>query len=246
MKKIVEVCSVLFCSSVVYGDVPEQIEGYGVRELEGVSIGVDVGYRNSNIKNRQYAKEFIFMNGGLSYIDDTAEQVKHSCWTPDVSLNVGYSHFFKNWYLGISGEVALGENNKKFVVLDEDFPTESKISGFSGAIKLKGGYYFKNWNTMICGIAGLRLRKAEMQYNYDNKAVSAKGSKAKLSSPLCIVGVGIERPIYKKLSFSAEYEYAWGKSRGTSSVNANNIPVCFYVKQSLEEHSFKIGIKYHI
>ena len=239
-------CTVLHCSPVVYGDISKQVEGYDVRELEGVSIGVDVGYRNSNLKNRQYAEEFIFGSGSLSLVGDTLVQIKHSRWTPEVSVNVGYSHFFENWYLGVSGEVALGENNKKFVVLDEGFSTESRISGFSGSIKFKGGYYFKDWNAVIYGIAGLRLRKAEMQYDYDNKTVSVKGSKAKLSSPLCVVGVGIERPIYKKLSFSAEYEYAWGKSRDTFSMNVNNIPVCFYVKQSLEEHSFKIGVKYHI
>lgn len=161
-------------------------------------------------------------------------------------LNVGYSYFCNSWYLGAAGEVSFGANGKKSVVLDEIFPTKSKISGFSTAIKLEGGYYFKDLNAVIYGIAGLKWRNVEMQYDYDDKTFFAIGSKAKLSTPLYTVGIGVERPIYKKLSVSAEYEYTWRNSKDTSKLKPNNIPICFYIKQRMREHGFKIGIKYHI
>lgn len=161
-------------------------------------------------------------------------------------MNIGYSYLHENWYLGAAGEFSFGENAKKFVIIDEGLLTKSKIFGFSSAFKLKSGYYFKDLNAVIYGIAGLKWRNVEIQYNYDEESVSAVGSKAKLTTPLYTVGIGIERPIYNKLSVSAEYEYTWRNSKGTSKLRPNEVPVCFYIKQRMREHSFKIGIKYHI
>ncbi len=182
----------------------------------------------------------------MSYTDDTSKVVKHKRCVADVSINVGYSYFYENWYLGVGGEVSFGKNGEKFVTFDEDYPTESKISGFSSEARLKGGYYFKDLNAVVYGIAGLKWRNVEMQYNFSYRTVSAIGSKAKLSTPLYAVGIGIERPIYKKVSFSVEYEYIWRSSKDTSEVKPNGTPFRFYIKQRLKEHSFKVGIKYHI
>jgi len=239
-------CSALLCSPVVYGDVSKQIGEYGVGDLSGVTVGIDLGYSHFSLKNEQYAKGYDLAGVGESLFVDTSLLVKQKRCNTDVSVNVGYSHFHEKWYFGASGELSFGKNNKKSIVLDGIFPMKSKVSGFSGAFKLKGGYWFEDLNTVIYGIAGLKWRNVEVQYNYDDRIVSATGSKAKLSTPLYTVGIGIECPVYKKLSISAEYEYTWRNSKDTSTVGINGVSARFYIKQRVKEHSFKIGVKYHI
>ena len=246
MKKSALLCSALLCSPVVYGsNVSRQVEKCKVGDLKGITVGIDLGYSHSSLKNEQYARG-LSLGGGLSYPENTSEVVKQRRCCTNVSLNIGYTCFYDSWYFGAAGEIFFGANGKKSVVLDKVFPTKSKISGFSAAVKLKGGYYFEDLNTAIYGIAGLNWRNVEMQYNYDDKTISAIGSKAKLSTPLYTVGIGIERPIFKKLSISAEYEYTWRNSKDTSTVGINGVSARFYIKQRMNEHNFKIGIRYHI
>lgn len=246
MKKFALLCSAMLCSQVVYCDISKQIEEYVASDLEGITVGIDFGYSHSNLKNDQYAREFFSRGKEKNVHDDMSETVKKKRCNTDISLNVGYSCFYENWYFGAAGELSFGENTKKIAVLDEYFPTKSKISGFSTVFKLKGGYYFKDLNAVIYGIAGLKWRNAEMQYQFDDKAISAIGSKAKLSTPLYTVGIGIERPIYKKISVSAEYEHTWRNSKDISKLEHNSTHSYFYIKQRMKEHSFKIGIKYHV
>lgn len=211
-----------------------------------MTVGFDFGYSHSTLSNKQYAQEIFLAEENRIHYSDTSEIVKQKQCGVGVSINIGYSYFYENWYLGTVGEISFGENSKKFVVLDDYFPTKSKISGFSTAFKLKGGYYFKDLNAVIYGIAGLKWRNVEMQYNFDNSTVSAIGSKAKLSTPMYTLGIGIERPIYEKLSLSVEYEYSWRNSKDTSKLKPNDVPLSFYIKQRMKEHSFKVGMKYHI
>ena len=238
------VASLVFFCPLIYADVPQKVEEYGVKDLEGVVVGIGLGYSHLHLSNEQYAQKSTFANRSL--LNNTSLLIEQKRCVTDVLVGVGYSHFFKNWYFGISGEISFGKNNKKSVIFDGFFPTESKISGFSFSSKLKGGYYFKGLNVLVCGIAGLRWQNVEIQYNFDDGIISSVGSKAKLSMPLYTVGIGIERPIYKKLSFSTEYEYIWRNSKDISTVSAGTMPTRFYVKQRLRAHNFKIGIKYHL
>lgn len=224
------------------GDVAvENVQIKCTDALKGFTVGADLAYNYSEAKHDQ--NEAYLVVGGTRLPADKTFEVKHRRCNIDPSINVGYTHLYNNWYIGVAGEFSFGKDGKKYETYDEVFPTKSKISGFAGGIKVKGGYYIKDLKSAAYGIAGLKWRNVEMQYSHSNGAV---GSKAKLKSPLYVLGVGLERPIYKKLSVSAEYEYAWRNSNDTSVLGSPIGNAEFHIKQRLNDHSFKIGVKYHI
>ncbi len=230
-----------FFAPLVYGDGVQQL---GVNDLGGVVVGVDVGYSRSRVTNRQYLLRLPLY--GENILLDAFHGVSQRRHNVDMSVNIGYSYFIKNWCVGVFGEVCLGKNNRKFAVIEKYFPTESEISGFARAVKLKCGYFFKDWCTMVYGIGGLKFRNVNIRYKYDDQSTFSVGSRAKLSMPLYTLGVGVERPVFKKISVSAEYEYSWKHSKDVSRLNIKAQPFCFHIKQGFKEHSFKVGVKYHI
>ncbi len=125
----------------------------------------------------------------------------------------------------------------------------SKIAGVSYGVKFKGGYHFKGINSLIYGIVGLKWRDADFGFYMrrpELRRLVESNAKAKLKNPLFVLGFGVERPIYKKISLSAEYEYAWRNSTGEARENYRMYGAYAYAtaKQSLREHSVKVGLKY--
>lgn len=226
----------------------EQVKNSGVNALEGVTVGIDVVYSHSNVKNEQYDSYIQFVENGRGIKEKSfpLDSKKHKRCNIDPSINVGYSYFNNAWHVGIVGEISFGRNRSALVRISENYSTEAETAGFSSKVKVKGGYYFEDLKSVIYAIAGLKWRNVETQYKYTRDGITSVGSKAKLSHPLYVVGVGLETPVCKKLSVSAEYEYTWRNSRDNSTIRKDYKTNGFYVKQSLKEHNFKLGIKYHI
>ena len=224
-----------------------QIEEKGVNALEGVTVGVDAVYNHSDVKNEEYYVNVFLPSGDVGKVIPAAPTKQKRC-NIDPSINVGYSYFNDNWYIGVAGEISFGRNRKTYVKVAGPYSAEAETVGFSSKIKIKGGYYFDDLKSAIYLIAGLKWRNVETKYKYIDQSDGEihVGSKAKLSHPLYVVGVGVETPIYKKLSVSVEYEYAWRNSRDASVVNNDNFITKVGLKQSLKEHNFKLGVKYHI
>lgn len=223
-----------------------QIDNSGVAALKGVTVGIDAVYSHSDVKNEESYAHITLSNGSTGKVSTVNTKLRRCSIDP--SINVGYSYFNNNWYVGIAGEISFGRNRRKYVRTSKTISAEAETVGFSSKIKAKGGYYFSDLNSAIYLLAGLKWRNSEIQYraiNELNNEVSV-GSKAKLSHPLYVVGVGVETPIYEKLSVSAEYEYAWRNSNDVSKLKNANSTMKFGLKQSLREHNFKLGIKYHV
>ena len=228
--------------------------------LSGASIGFDLSYSHSHVNNHFYNYIYQVLPDYLPDIWaklDTNELVKSKRCNLDPSITFGYSFFRNNWYFGAVGEFSFGKSRKKSVPFGPYFNARFTTSGFSWGIKAVGGYYFKDLNTLIYGIAGLKWRNIETQIdysdrgscffnsNYDDGGVSFFGSKEKLPGPLFVLGTGIERSVYEKLSVFAEYEYTWRNSKDT--VVPKRIGTYkFRMKEHLKEHSFRLGVKYHI
>lgn len=216
--------------------------------LEGFTIGADLVYSHSEAKHNQLVSEFSWRNSGMKPVKNSIPgEIKHKRCNVDPSLNIGYAIFYNNWYIGAAGEISLGSGNKKNSLLHSNkttgnILTDTKISGVSGGIKIKGGYYLNNLKSVAYGIAGLKWKNINLRLNVDN----IFGSKAKLKKPSFAVGVGLERPIKKNLSVSAEWEHTWGNSNDRSDTSNANASTSLHTKQRLSEHDFKIGMKYYI
>jgi len=217
-----------------------------IKDLEGLFVGVDVAYNHSSVKNNETGG--VGMSGNRKEDVPSDELVKRErgrCFV-DPSINIGYSHFFGNWYLGLAGDVSFGKNSKEFIMTDIDEGYEAKIDGISYGVKVKGGYYVSKLDSVVYGIVGVKWREVSYRRRVDDQLFS----KAKLKNPSFLLGLGFERSVCKNLSLSAEYEYSWRNSSsntlwkiGDDSVNYN---VDYNVKQKLREHSLKVGFKYHI
>ena len=170
-----------------------------VKNLEGFFVGVDVAYNHSSVKNDETegVATLYSDNSRINISDNELVKSKRRRCHIDPSVNIGYSHFFNNWYVGLAGDVSFGKNNKSFVITDsaDDEGYESKISGVSYALKAKGGYYFRELNSVVYGIAGVKWREV----SYRRYASDRFSSKAKLKSPSFLLGLGFEKPICKKL-----------------------------------------------
>ena len=214
----------------------------GPEDLEGFFIGVDAAYSHSSVKNGN-ALQDTYINGQKEESEPgRIYKNKRSCIDPSVSI--GYGHFFNNWYLGLSGDVSFGKNGESYVVTDSSSKAgyEARIDGVSYEVKAKGGYYFSDFNSVIYGIAGLKWQNVSYRNFVDGKF----SSKAKLKTPIFVLGIGFERSVYKKLSFSAEYEYSWRSSSDQIRWERGYVNVITDMKQKLRGHTVKVGVKYHI
>lgn len=225
----------------VFADSDEDI-----KNLEGFFVGVDAAY--SCVSAKHDLSDSGFFDGNLRRPDGDLYTNKHKRVSFDPSINVGYLHGFGNWCAGLSVDVSFGGNKKRTFDMDRS-EGHSKIAGVSYGVKFKGGYHFKRINSLIYVIVGLKRRDADFGFNMrrsDIQAFVKSRTKAKLKSPLFVLGLGVERPIYKKISLSAEYEYAWRNSTGEARENYKKHGAYAYAtaKQSLREHSIKVGLKY--
>lgn len=235
----------------MFGAFPALAESSeGIKNLEGFFVGVDAVYRHAKVGHDVWDNGIIYPNR-KTWHDGEQYNAWHRCADLVPSVNVGYSYFCNNWYVGLSADVAFGKKTEGDITLSRA-NGHSKLGGISYGIKAKGGYYFEDLNSVIYGIAGVKWRNADFRVAMSNpllRKYETSSTSLKLNNPLFVVGVGIERPIYQKLSFSAEYEYAWRNSKGDALADyANgNLKVGTFAKtkQSLKEHSFKIGLKYH-
>lgn len=216
--------------------------------LSGTSISFNLAYDYLDIKHYFYRYDYtIFPDPwtGLWRKVDINELSKQKYRSINPAISFGYSFFKNNRYFGAVGELSFGKSRKKSVAMGPYFNAIFSTSGFSGGIKAMSGYYFNDINTLIYGIAGMKWRNIETQVNYDDGIVSFSGSKEKLACPLFVIGTGVERLICKKLSVFAEYEYIWRNSKGTAETKRLGI-YKFKMKEHFREHSFKLGVKYHI
>lgn len=209
-----------------------------VDTLKGFTIGADLVYSHSETKHNQFVSQYGRTNKSIP------GEIQHRRCNVDPSLNVGYAYFYNNWYIGAAGEISSGNENKKNSLFYSDKTTgdltaNTKISGFSGGIKIKGGYYLNDLKSVAYGIAGIKWRNIHLRSNVNG----VSGSKANLKKTSFAVGVGLERPIGKNLSVSAEWEHIWQNSSDRSNANASS---SLHTKQRLSEHDFKIGMKYYI
>lgn len=216
--------------------------------LSGSSIGFNLAYDCLYVKHDLYRCDYtVFPDPwtGLWRKEDRHILFKQKYCSINPSINFGYSFFKNNWYFGAVGELSFGKSRKKSAAISRYFNATFSTSGFSGGIKAMGGYYFNDINTLIYGIAGMKWRNIETQVNYDDGVVSFSGPKEKLACPLFIIGTGVESLICEKLSVFAEYEYTWRNSKGTAEAKRFGI-YKFKMKEHFKEHSFRLGVKYHI
>lgn len=222
-------------------DVVAAPEVQGADALKGFTVGADLAYNYSEAKHEGQSVS-INMPGLTPMSQGMSDQIKHRRCNIDPSINVGYTYVYNNWYMGVAGDISFGKKGKRDTAFGANTNAHTRISGFAGDIKLKGGYFVNDLKSAIYGIAGIKWRNVDYQFNVNGNS----GSKAKLKSPLFLVGLGFEKPIYKKLSVSAEYEYAWRNSKDNSSRTLSSGSWKCDVNQRLNDRSFKIGIKYHI
>ncbi|MBO7536828.1 MAG: outer membrane beta-barrel protein [Alphaproteobacteria bacterium] len=216
--------------------------------LKGFTIGADLVYSHSEAKHNEFVSEYSCPNEGVRTRGKSIPgEIQHERCNIDPSLNIGYSHLYNNWYIGATGEISLGSGNKKNSGFHSDkeagnATANTKISGFSGGIKIKGGYYLRDLKSVAYGIAGIKWKNIHLRFDVND----VSGSKACLRRPSFALGVGLEKPIGKNLSVSAEWEHTWRNSRDRSSVGNANATGSLHTKQWLSEHDFKIGMKYYI
>ncbi len=211
-------------------------------QLKGFTVGADLVYSHSKVKNEPKEVNATVSGYKFGINDFDAVEQRRSCVDP--SINIGYTYVHNNWYIGAAGEFSYGRDSKKTTELgNQGVSLDTEIGRTSYELKLKGGYYVSDLKSAVYGIAGIKWRNANLHFN----ANGAEGSKAKLKTPSYVIGAGIERPVYKKVSVSAEYEYAWRSSKDTSTVSTDYAATgSMCVDQRLKEHSFKVGVKYHI
>ena len=219
----------------------------GVDSLKGITIGVDLAYNYSSAKHDKLERSVNVPGVGTVVDRQKVDSiVKEARCNFDPSINIGYSYFNNNWYVGAAGEVSFGKRGSQVTDLGQGVTLETRISGFAGGIKAKGGYYIDQIKSVAYLTAGVKWRSVSLQQCVGE----SKGSKANLSTPLFALGVGIETPVYKKVSFSAEYEYAWRNSTDDSVTDiaylGDKAVVKMKADQHLHDNSFKVGFKYHI
>lgn len=208
--------------------------------LKGFTVGADLAYNYSKAKHDELVANF--NPSGVTGNGMSIGSIEHRRCNIDPSVNVGYTHLYNNWYMGAAGEISFGKKGKKDTAFDSNTGAHTQISGFSGGVKLKGGYFVKDFKAALYGIAGIKWRDVDCQFNINGNSTS----KAKLKRPLFVLGLGLEKPVYKKLSVSAEYEYAWRNSNDSADMNVSGGTWNCHMKQRLNDHSFKVGVKYHI
>ena len=243
----------LFGKTAVFADSGAEVENVanksvvrGINNLKGFFVGVDVAYNHSSATHAPvYAVVRDANDEQIIGSNELHSKYKHKRVRIDPSFNVGYSRFFNNWGVALAVDVSFGKSASQLVTVSKDpFDEgyEAKISGVSYAVKAKGGYCFSKLNSVVYGIAGVKWREVRFRnFLQDNFS-----SKAKLGSPSFLLGLGFEKPICKKLSVSAEYEYSWRNSSGSTRLSDVNFVTDVDVKQRLREHVLKIGVKYHI
>ena len=246
-----------FALPLLYVQAVEQVEKSKV--LTGASVGFSLLYSYSDLKSEPYRFSPHYSPGFLSHSrccfgSDLVDNHKFRLFAgrkqyykiaPAVSL--GYSFRRGNWYFGTVGEVSFGKNSKNYEVFNRKLSLESEISGFSGAFKFKGGYYFADPNILGYGIAGMKWRKVKTQFHYSGEEnLAFSGTKAELISPQWVLGFGAECPISKELSIFTEYEYAWRSSTDTDVMTGVKGVYEYQMKQKLKEHSFKLGVNYYM
>jgi len=222
----------------------------GTDFFEGFAVGVDAVYGHAEANHDVTDNGIIFQNGDVwKDVDLYSLPHKRSQIVP--SVNVGYSCFFKNWYVGVVADILLGRNKERTDTLSKA-NGHFKMNGISYGVKVKSGYYFEDLNSVIYGIAGIKWQNINFEVDMNNPEIhkcKVSSTRSRLKSPLFVLGVGAERPISKRLSLSAEYEYAWRNSKGevlTNYANGNlRVSAFAKTKQSLKEHSVKVGLKYH-
>lgn len=235
--------------SLFFVQASEQVDKSNI--LSGISIGLGLSYSDSYGENDLF-RFCIQPSPGIWKIYDKKLPLiqKTTRYNVDPSISFGYSFFKNNWYIGLIGEFSFDKSSKTYKALYSEMIAKSEISGFCSAFKLKGGYYFADLNTLICGLAGLKWRQQSIQIRFHclhNDTPDLYGSKAKLINPRWVLGLGIERPIYKKLSTFMQYEYSWRSSKNTDTTLAGpKGALKLKIKQQLKEHCFKLGINYHI
>lgn len=242
LKWIALLCPIL---SLTYA---QTTPNYAKNSLSGTSIGLNLAYNYSDIKHHFYRCDHtVFPDPwtGLWRKIDADELFKQKYHSIDPAISVGYSFLRNNWYLGMVGEVSFGKSRKRSEPINDYFYSVFSTSEFSQGIKVVGGYYFNDLNALVYGIAGLKWQNIETQVNYHGKKVDFLGYREKLTCPLFVIGTGIERLVCEKLSIFAEYEYTWRNSTNTPQTSRILI-YKFKMKEHFKEHSFRLGVKYHI
>lgn len=54
--------------------------------------------------------------------------------------------------------------------------------------------------------------------------------------------VGVEHPVFKKMSISAKYGYSWQYSNEVSRLNVNAQPFCFYTNRALKDTLSRLAL----
>ncbi len=215
-----------------------------IDNLKGFFVGVDAAYNHSILKNDETGGVYTLYASGKKRSVPGLGKTEGSLCRVGPSVNVGYSHFFGNYYLGLAGDVSFGNGRKSFVITDPDGGEgyETSIGGISYGLKAKGGYYLSGLKSVVYGITGVKWRDV----SYRRYGDARFSSKAELRSPSFLLGLGFERPVCNKLSLSAEYECSWRSSSDRAFWKGDRLSVDFDVKQKFREHALKIGVKYHM
>ena len=259
LKWIALLCPIL---SLTYA---QTTPNYAKNSLSGTSIGFNLAYNYSDVKHHFYRCDWRsksrYQEGIYEELwrgQDCDVPIKQKRCSIDPAISIGYSFLKNNWYFGVIGEISFGKSRKRLIPFSYYFDAIFTISGFCGGIKAMCGYYFNDINTLIYGITGMKWRKVETQINYKDEGKSRYdavdyrsreiyffGPKEKLTCPLFVIGTGIERLFCEKLSIFAEYEYTWMNPTATAVTTRFGVYE-FKKKERLKEHSFRLGVKYHI
>lgn len=229
----------------VFADSGDAVNG--VDELKGFNVGLDLMYSHIDVKHSTTHGDVVYFGNHID--DNSVGELKHKRCCLEPVINLGYSLFLHNWYIGVSGDLIFGGSSKRSGVFVGNPGTESKVKGISYTVKVKAGRYFDGLDSSIYGILGLKWQDVRM--SLDTKFNRCDFRDSKLKNPAVVLGIGIEKPVWRKLSFCAEYEYSWRKSTCVSvAKKPEEIPECTFlstdVNQRYHENSFRVGLKYHI
>lgn len=220
--------------------------------FSGSFFGFGLASRNTHTENDVTCVMRPFLPNAWIVLDENKfnlPSIDKTYQSIDPVMSLGYAFSRNNWYFGIIGEISLGRRKTTYKDLYNKLSATSELSGFSSSLKLKAGYHFTNSNILAYGLAGLKWQNQNVQIRFHCQDVDIPdfyGSKVKLSNPIWIVGLGIERPIRNKLSMFAQYEYSWKTSKSVDTLKGYKGTDDFYIKQQLKEHCFKFGLNYYI
>ncbi len=214
----------------------------------GFSVGADLIYHLTEVKYQDAGSNFNYVNGALIAGTTGANSAKHKRYRFDPAVNLGWSWFKKGFYAGLSGEVALGDKNRRSQAFFGPTMAQTKVDGIAYGVKAKIGGYISGIKSVVYGIAGVKWRDIAFQYHVkdDYNNIDQLGSKAKLKMPSFVAGIGFDRIIRDKLSLTGEYEYSWRNSTDSSVLKNDIAAATVNVSQRLREHNLRIGFKYHI